>query len=351
MSKLPYPKSALDANQVLQYAFSDDDQALRTTATFSGSVSVNLTAANDSIAIGDPDNGNTLDINADGSINANVVVSHLDDSIKIGDGVDFLAINPDGSINVKGGADHFLTQATDNVAIGDGTNLVTVTPSKGLNVTIPDSVTASTNLTALNSAVFLNISGLNSVGFQINSGTLIGTLIAESSVDNGINWTTVPFYDPANSTTLNTIPFTSANTLRIVSIIPLGGSSNVRVRVLSYTSGSATSLLRASTVAGTAGAITVAAFGSVVNNFVAITANTPTLVLAANPNRKYAYISNTSASAIRMQMSSSTGLTTSTGLPIQADGYYEFRGDNLFTGDIYIISSNSISIAATEGSP
>ena len=87
---LPYPKSNLDAAQVLQYAMDDTTQTLRTTAAFSGTISVDLDPTTDGVFIGDNISGNKLTVNADGSINTNVAISHTSDSVRLGNGTDFL---------------------------------------------------------------------------------------------------------------------------------------------------------------------------------------------------------------------------------------------------------------------
>lgn len=87
---LPYPKSKLDYGQCIQFAFSEDTGRLRTDSTFSGTLTLNLDALTDSVALGDPDTGDKLQINPDGSINTNVALSHTSDSIRIGNGVDFI---------------------------------------------------------------------------------------------------------------------------------------------------------------------------------------------------------------------------------------------------------------------
>lgn len=66
-----YPASKLDGNQVLQHAFNDQTQRLRTDAEatiVNADVDVSLVSTEDSVAIGDQD-GNLLNINPDGSIN------------------------------------------------------------------------------------------------------------------------------------------------------------------------------------------------------------------------------------------------------------------------------------------
>jgi len=66
-------------------------------------VSVDLSPTEDGVFIGDPNNGNTLEIESDGSINTNVEIdAQGGDNIAIHDSQgDELAINPDGSINVN----------------------------------------------------------------------------------------------------------------------------------------------------------------------------------------------------------------------------------------------------------
>jgi hypothetical protein len=66
------PVSQLDANQVLQHAFDESSQRLRTDAEatiVNADIDVTLDATEDSVAIGDKDTGDTLKVNPDGSIN------------------------------------------------------------------------------------------------------------------------------------------------------------------------------------------------------------------------------------------------------------------------------------------
>lgn len=222
-----------------------------------------------------------------------------------------------------------------------------------LHVQTPDTVTASTALGALNATVSISMAGTTSVGFQILSGTLIGTLLAECSIDGGTTWAACNFYDPSNATVTSSVVFASANTTKVLSIIPIGGASNVRVRVSAYASGTANSLLRASNVTGVAGTVTSAAFGTVVNTTVTLTAATATLLLAANVNRKYAYISNNSAQSIAIRLGSPTGLTSAqSGRVIVSGGVYDIGGSNLYTGAIYGWGSSAgLIISVTEGTP
>jgi hypothetical protein len=69
-------KTRLDANQVIKRVYDRDTESLRTLSTVGIgdiTVDIDLDADQDSVSIGNPDNSNTLDINADGSINVNVL--------------------------------------------------------------------------------------------------------------------------------------------------------------------------------------------------------------------------------------------------------------------------------------
>lgn len=255
----------------------------------------------------------------------------------------YLQVNSDGSVNMRN-------------YDGSGNAITSDSPGtsglRRLSVATPDTTTNTTALGALNATVSVAMSGLASAGFQVLAGTLVGTLVAEASLDGGTTWTSVYFYDPANSTVVGSIVFSSSNTTKILSILPIGGASDVRVRVSAYTSGTANSLLRASTILGVAGAITAAAFGTVVNAYVTIPNNASQLILAANSNRKYAYISNGSNHDISVQFGSATGLTASTGFVVRSNSTYEIKGDNLFTGNIYgYTNGGSAAISVSEGTP
>lgn len=241
-----------------------------------------------------------------------------------------------------------------NVNVNDGSgNAITSNASNSnreLHITTPDTTTASTALGALNASVTIAMQGLSSAGFQINAGTLIGTIQAQSSIDGGTTWTNSSFFDTSNSAIINSVTFSSNNTQKIYSILPIGGASHVRVTVSAYTSGTANALLRASMVSGASGAITAAAFGTATITYPNTIANTAVQVLAANVNRKYAMIASPSTS-ITCQMGSSTGLSGTTGFTIGTGTYFEFKGDNLYTGSLFCIASSAKSLTVTEGTP
>lgn len=222
-----------------------------------------------------------------------------------------------------------------------------------LHIQTPDTFTSTTALGALNASVPVIMSGLVSAGFQVLAGTLIGTFQPECSVDGGTTWVSCGFFDPVNSTVIPSLTFTLANTLRVLSVLPIGGASHLRVRVSAYTSGTANSLLRASTVTSVAGTITAAAFSTIANTTVTLTAATATLLLATNSNRKFAYFSNNSAQSIAIQLGTATGLTSlQSGLVIPSGSVYSLSGSNLYTGAVYGYgSSANLKIAVAEGTP
>lgn len=220
-----------------------------------------------------------------------------------------------------------------------------------LHVQTPDTTVATTALGALNATVQISMAGLQSAGFQLNAGTLVGTIVPEVSVDGGTTWTGTYFYIGSTQSTASSIVFGSSNTLTIAGIVGFPGISHARVRVSAYTSGTANGLLRASAVSGSSPATTIsAAFGTASNTYPTVTSSA-TQVIAANAVRKYLLISNNSGSQMNCQFGSGTGLTTTSGFVIAAKTFYEFKGDNLYTGAIYCIGAGSIATSVSEGTP
>src|SRR5271168_3241848 len=100
-------------------------------------------------------------------------------------------------------------------------------------------------LNALNTAATINAFGYLAVGGFLAAGTLVGTIVAETSFDGGTTWTGT-YFDIGNK--VSSIVFGSANTATSFSIIGSAGASNMRVRVSAFTSGTATCTLRANEV-------------------------------------------------------------------------------------------------------
>ena len=115
-----------------------------------------------------------------------------------------------------------------------------------LNVQVPNTTVAPVALNALNAFVSIAMAGLQTVGFQLAAGTFIGTVTPQCSIDGGTNWVTCSFLNPATGGISNSFTFTTSNTLTILGIVPVSGSTNVRVIVTAYTSGTASSILSAS---------------------------------------------------------------------------------------------------------
>jgi hypothetical protein len=104
-------------------------------------------------------------------------------------------------------------------------------------------------LGALNASVQLNVSNAQSVGVQVEAGTFIGTIIAETSFDGGAIWNQTLFVFAGNTSLFSksySIAYTTANYAQAASIIVNGGSGLVRVYVYAYTSGSCNIVMRSS---------------------------------------------------------------------------------------------------------
>lgn len=314
----------LDAAQVIRRAYDETNNRIRVDAQVSATIG-------------------TVDV---------IIDAATGDNIKISDGTNTLVVNPDGSINVNTSG---TAPVDNNVHDGFGNPITSsnnpLQNTQSLHTLTPDAISALGTFNGLNTFAILDVTGLATIGFQLNPGTFTGRLYAQSSIDGGINWVNVNFYDPGNAAVLPYLDYVSPNALSIVSIVPIGGSSHVRVIALNHVGGSATGFIRASNVVGASGSITASAFGNVVNSYVVIPANTPTLILAANQNRKFAYISNNSGSTLNIQLGSSTGLTAQKGLVVKSQDFYQLQGTNLYTGNVYGFSATGITISIGEGTP
>lgn len=272
----------------------------------------------------------------------------------ITDGVDALIVNPDGSINVTVPAGSIVTSPNLHDGFGNPISSSADGSNRVLHTETPDAVSSTVTLGALNDMVTIPVQGLTSVGFQINPGTLIGSIKAQSSVDGGSTWVDVPFYEVSSSSVSSQINFGSPNTLKILSIVPVGGSSDIRVLVNSYTSGSATALLRASSITGTAPVILPAAgsaLGVVESGTVDTAYNEVTSVATGVLTTvvTYSAVQNT---RLKVCEFSGTNIATYTilvnGTPINKkntyygilDGKFDFsKGYNLISGDLVTVTA------------
>ena len=130
------------------------------------------------------------------------------------------------------------SQATSfTTGITQVTNTVTTTSLDG---------SSQGSLGALNATLSQATNGLNTFGFQLIAGTLIGTIVPEISYDGGTTWVGTYFVDPVTGTLSSSLVYASSNTAATKAIIGAPGGGNIRVRVSAYTSGTATGTLRAS---------------------------------------------------------------------------------------------------------
>ena len=121
---------------------------------------------------------------------------------------------------------------------------VDVTRVQG-SVTVGSSDTSSTGaLGALNNAVTISMAGVAGVSFQLAAGTLVGTIVPEYSLDGATSWNATSFIDNATGASSANVVFGSSNTLTLKTIVVPAGSSNIRVRVSAYTSGTANATIR-----------------------------------------------------------------------------------------------------------
>jgi hypothetical protein len=125
--------------------------------------------------------------------------------------------------------------------------VVAISPNNSLSLSAQD-VTATGALGALNATVSVTTAGLSSIGMQLAAGTLIGTIVPETSFDGGTTWNAT-YFDAVTGNIVSSFVFGSANTATAATIVGAGGSGMTRVRVSAYTSGTANITLRASDIA------------------------------------------------------------------------------------------------------
>jgi hypothetical protein len=135
------------------------------------------------------------------------------------------------------------------IAGTDGTNLRGIlTDATGkIQASFTVSDTTSTGaLAALNDAVSVALAGEGGAGFDLAAGTLIGTIVPETSYDN-VSWQASWFEDPTTKTKVASIVFAANNGHVAQSIFVPSGARFARVRVSAFTSGTANATLTATT--------------------------------------------------------------------------------------------------------
>lgn len=146
-----YPPSKLDQHQIIQHAFDEANQRLRTDATLNISSSA-----------------------------IDVIVSHINDSIRLGNGTDFLTSS---TVGPKIGLDVNVIN-NSSVIITDGTDTLAITPSGEALVRDND---ANTALSA------------------INSKLVDGSDIGDVTINNGAGASAVNIQDGGNSITVDAV--------------------------------------------------------------------------------------------------------------------------------------------------
>lgn len=182
-----------------------------------------------------------------GTATCNLRASTQDDPTAFFDGAAGATLPPTiaqtgGSVTT--GAPTYTTGTLNALSLTTGGALRTDASATTQPIQVAD-VTATGALGALNANVQITLAGHTSTGFQLAAGTLIGTILAETSFDGGTTWTST-YMDTGNKVT--TIVFGSANTATAATVVGVGGSGLVRIRVSAYTSGTANITIRSSVI-------------------------------------------------------------------------------------------------------
>jgi hypothetical protein len=183
MAAILYPVTLLDSTQVIQHAYDESTQSLRTTATAT-------------IIGGD----------------LTVDTSHTEDSMRLGDGTNFLTSTSfGGKVSLDVALGKPISQTTDSIRIGDGSTLVSVTTvagKYGLDVNIiNDPLVVNTNSNASTPTIY-NVSaplagteysqvlptGLKKIGAKLRAGATAANLqFAYTLGGSSSNYVKVPF--------------------------------------------------------------------------------------------------------------------------------------------------------------
>jgi len=177
-------------------------------------------------------------------------------------------------------------------------------PTGALGVMTPDR-TSTGALGALNAAVTVDAAGRSGVGGFVTTGTLVGTITPEVTVD-GTNWLATSVY----TMTAGTAPTRSATvTLNTSFVLEIpAGVKSARIRVSAFTSGSSTGTLIATASSGSRGAVPVQAVSGTV------TANAGTGTFATDPVDEDARV----LGRVKVHDGTDTALVTAGGL-LQVD--------------------------------
>lgn len=161
-----------------------------------------------------------------------------------------------GSATLIGGFNGVLLQpvsvkAASTAAVAtDPALVVAVSPNNSLIMSgtvqqLGGDLFAAGALGALSASVTVPMAGFQSVGFHMDNGTFRGTIAPEISINNGVNWIST-FWETPNTGAKTSSLAIAANYAPVErTLIVPGGVSHARVRVTSYTSGTANGQIRA----------------------------------------------------------------------------------------------------------
>lgn len=115
-------------------------------------------------------------------------------------------------------------------------------------VFVPDR-TATGTLGSLNATASVRLTGRGGAGVFISTSNLNATVVAEVSLDGGTTWTAVNFVGPLGAVA-SSLSFGGGSATQQQGIVLIPGTTNVRVRVSVYTSGTASATIRAGEAEG-----------------------------------------------------------------------------------------------------
>jgi len=124
--------------------------------------------------------------------------------------------------------------------------VVAISPNSNTVSFTSNDVTQSGALGSNGANVAVTHPGLATVGFQLDAGTFIGTIVPQVSYDGGTTWNNTFFADPVTLQISSSLVYASNNTAAAKTIIQAGGAGMTRVFVSAYTSGTANAHVRAS---------------------------------------------------------------------------------------------------------
>jgi hypothetical protein len=137
-----------------------------------------------------------------------------------------------------------VTLPTVSAVAADRALVVAVSPNTPILLTQPDTVSPGVAFDNPSASVDVDLAGYHGVGFILNPGTFVGTLVAELLFSAAVLYVPTKFLDPTTLEETDSLMLTGDSISSISkSILIAGGATNVRVRASAYGSGSSTGRL------------------------------------------------------------------------------------------------------------